>query len=242
MGYGLPVDPFTSEDGWRELDRLLARRWTMDAIVSASGLPRGTVSAILWELSTGVRRRLNPGTAAAICSHGNPTAGKIGATGSIRRARALMRYGYDRRALAVETGLPQSAVNRVLRGDTARIIPDHAATWTTTYDRLLTERPGRSWEAAQDANRQGWPGPNDWLGHDLDDPGDCLDHLPGHDQPTPTRRQATRRRKDVVRWRAKRARQRAAQGGPQGAPGGPARRVGTPVVDESGPSEARVTP
>ena len=180
-GYGL-TDPYTSDDAWIVLDRMRTRGWTAAAIMSATGLPKGTITAVLSELGRGKRRRFFPGTAAAIVEHGTPTEGSVGSTGAVRRVRALLRYGYSRKAVAGAAGMTVETVNRVARGGRPRLDVG-AATAVDGAFRALSGRPGRDWRTAEKASKAGWAPPYAWDGLDIDDPALVLPAYPRVDVP-----------------------------------------------------------
>lgn len=255
LKYAGTLPPPRSDDAWAELQDMLDRWWSQEAIASATGLPVQTVGAYLTTLRLDrPRRHIGDGIAAAILDHGAPVTGWVSGVGVMRRARALARYGHDRASLTAVTGLDAWAVNRALRWDPRvrkGFRPRAQAwvldVWATAYDRLTAARPGPSWQTAEDAHRRGWAGPSDWHGLDLDDPRVRPAHRPRADQPT----QPDKRTKDAERKRHERAAKKAADAAavPRRGPGRPrkatapqeaAQRAVSGVVDASAPSGARL--
>lgn len=200
------LDEFTSDDAWAVLDRLVGTlKWTKRAVSSATGLPLSTASAFLGEVRERPRRTIGPGNARAICTHGEPLEGRVGAVGAMRRGRALMRIGYGRGDLAAELGLPPGTVNGVVRGDHERVDALVAADFVALYVRLLARGVGTSLPAAEEAKANGWAGPGDWRGLDIDDPAVRPPGYARADKPAPSLRVQRRRRWDAARKQAARA-------------------------------------
>lgn len=99
---------------------------------------------------------------------------KVSSLGTLRRIRALNRWGYTREQIAARAGWSRSALTRLLEQDV--IYRETAATVARVYrDIVASGIPGRSLKTRRRAEAAGWPGPLDW--DDIDNPDEvprCL--------------------------------------------------------------------
>lgn len=207
------LDPqLTSEAGWEVLDHLTGDlRWSSAAVSSATGIPRGTISAILTESRGGRRRDLLQATVRLLIAYGEPSAGRVLACGATRRVRALARVGWSHESLAGMLGVDPGTVRSLASGrykTTAAVLDAGVRrVWTD-----LTEKIGPGWRVANHACRDGWAPPRAWDGLDMDDPGLCLVGWPGADAPVLTAAEKERRRQrreSAARVAARKRRRRA---------------------------------
>lgn len=141
--------------------------WTQAQIARAAGLSHTVIRTVAAGRVADVTRK----TAVAILSvqPGPPPQDlrDVDGTGSTRRIRALLAFGYTAVALADELGLAESAVGNIARGR-AQVRAVTAETIATAY-RRLSATPGPSNRSRILAARNGWHGPLAW-GEDIDDP------------------------------------------------------------------------
>jgi len=106
---------------------------------------------------------------------------RVGATGTRRRAEALITLGFSTARIAHEAGLTSRTVSDLTRGCLLRVSTRTAMRMTGAYDRLWDRDPLVCGVRTQDvrlsvqrASEQGWAPPMAWdeLGgeHDIDDP------------------------------------------------------------------------
>ncbi|MFF8482383.1 hypothetical protein [Streptomyces antibioticus] len=177
------------------IERLLAAGWTQAQITRAAGTAHRVVGAVL----AGQRDVAND-TARAILNipiGPAPDDGRdIDATGTVRRVQALVAIGWPIARLAPYTGLYETALGRISRGELAHVRTGTAQTVAAVY-RRLSRIPGPSTRARNDAARKGWTGPAGWGEDTIDDPSAG----PEEDRPEPELNRlelAALRRREIV--------------------------------------------
>ena len=159
----------TTEEALQALDQLMQRRWSSQAIASATGLKPSSAQNIMTKRRHGQAQRLGAGTCKAIIEHGQPTAGSIGATGARRRLQALAFIGYSLKDVAVASGLSYTTVGSV-REERTGIVRVAIHNRILAAYRELQKQPGSSIVARQNAFKRGWVSPLAWEDHTIDDP------------------------------------------------------------------------
>lgn len=150
------------------IERLQAAGWTQAQIARRAKLAHRVLTAVLAGQKTVANR-----TALAILSVpiSTPPADQrdVDATGTIRRVRALVAFGYPIAQLAPRFGLYLTALGRISRGELQQVRATTAERIAREY-RTLSRVPGNSNRARNDARRHGWHGPLAWDETTIDDP------------------------------------------------------------------------
>ncbi|MGW1015629.1 hypothetical protein [Streptomyces niveus] len=150
------------------IERLFAAGWTQAQVARAAGLQHRVVGAVLEGQLTVSRRTAQP---ILLIRIGPPPADvrDTGATGTVRRVRALVAIGWPIAQLAPRLGIFESALGVIARGERDRVRIATAERVAREY-RLLSRTPGSSNRARNDARRRGWHGPLAWDEWTIDDP------------------------------------------------------------------------
>jgi plasmid maintenance system antidote protein VapI len=90
-------------------------------------------------------------------------------TGTIRRARALVRIGYRINVIAKEIDIHPDALSRLINRDESVVLVSTALAMSAAYKRWAW-RPGPCKQARSRAQRLGWHGPMAWDADTIDDP------------------------------------------------------------------------
>ena len=153
---------------WAIVDDRIARGWTAAAIGSAAGISyRSVWDHLDHEKRTGKRSPWQHGNARALLNIGEPTIGRIGATGTTRRLQALAVMGHNLRVVAEMTGIPESSLSVIRSGRCARVEVRNASAVAGAYEQLSMTR-GKS--SPSFALSRGWVGPLSWDDDTIDDP------------------------------------------------------------------------
>ena len=155
-----------SHVGWAVIDKLRAQGWTGQAIASAANLPRYTIERAITADEQGKRRRLSPGTTAALVAHGDPKVGGVGAHGTRRRLQGLARQGYDLQTIADATGIGFSTVASIRNREEAEFVKARFYVTIRDYTESVGIKIGPSQLAVKHATRKGWP--SLWTWDDID--------------------------------------------------------------------------
>ncbi|MBO0875366.1 MAG: hypothetical protein J2P19_18445, partial [Pseudonocardia sp.] len=119
---------------------------------------------------------------------GRGGAGRVDATGTVRRLRALAAMGWPPQAIGAEIGVTGDQVVLWRKGRHRKILASSAARVTAAYDRLSMTPGPSNWSRSYARNR-GWPPPLDWEVVDIDDPSAKPPPAPD-DRSSPGRRRA----------------------------------------------------
>jgi transcriptional regulator with XRE-family HTH domain len=145
---------------------------TVSAIAEATGVARSQI--------TELANNENPTTHRSVARRieqaqlpNTPVTFFVDATGSQRRLRALIAFGYTRPLLASRLPIDETSISRITNGipnqrPNPRVHIDTARAITALY-RQWALVPGPSTRSRMKAARAGWHGPLAW-GADIDDP------------------------------------------------------------------------
>ena len=149
------------------IEWLQEQQMTVRQIAAAAGLGTSVLYAIL-----GGKDRIRTATAAAlfrVTPDTRPAVGRVPATGTVRRLRALMLGGWPARILARELGYRTQSLRRLVT-DGQPLTPAGTATAVEAlYDRLW-DKPGPSAKTRQLAAQRGWAPALAWDDKTIDDP------------------------------------------------------------------------
>jgi len=164
------LPPTRSDEAVALVARLVRLGWSSAAIGSAAGIPRRTLDTQVQRVRDGEPVMFQRATADRLLRLGEPTAGFVGSVGPSRRLRGLARMGWALDDLSAVTGLPESTLAVMRRGDTRKTTARAAVVVARAYD-ALSMVVGPSPDAAVRARAAGWVAPLGWdEDDDLDDP------------------------------------------------------------------------
>ncbi len=151
-------------------------RWTIQGyspawIASAVGVHARYIEHALADMRAGRPRRIGPRRAAQILAADitTGTAGTRPAFGARRRLQALAVIGWTTHEMSTRTGVAETTIAAIQRGETATISATRHATVLALWSQL-SGTPGPSSIARARAVRRGWAPPLAW-----DDPDDPLE-------------------------------------------------------------------
>lgn len=184
--------PYTDAGPVREHVRSLqASGLGWRTIAALAGVPRGTVSSLLYgNAGTAPSAGIRPANAAALLAvrpalDTLPATVRTGAAGTARRVRALVACGWSLARLARRLGTATPHIRRLADGQIPQVTVATALAVRALYDDLWNRPPpAASREERQSASRarnyarvRGWPGPGWWDDnpgpHFIDDPDAC---------------------------------------------------------------------
>lgn len=164
-------------------------------VSALSGVSRTTLTSLMVgrsERGTGPSKRISDKTAQAILAvavpavpHADSVAGHhlVDAIGTVRRAQALVAFGYPRRYIAERLGIAPTNATRLFDPFTLRVTADTARKMAALFDELQAT-PGPSQRARNDARRNGWEPPLAWDDDEIDHFTVSLDDVsPAEDEP-----------------------------------------------------------
>ncbi len=167
------------------VERLAAHGWNYAQIAAAAGTTRVTIRRIATGEARNISRHIASGVLAIHL--GRPSRGRVDATGTTRRLRALAVLGYPIHAIAETAAVDISTLQGHLAARSVSVQAPIAQRIASTYRRLCFT-PGPSDVARARAAARGWYGPLAW--EDIDDPA-CEPEPPTVETEKATGRPAT---------------------------------------------------
>lgn len=158
-------------------------------LAQISGVSRSTLTSLVAgrsERGTGPSKRLSEKTAAAILAvavpavpHDHSVAGHhlVDAIGTVRRAQAMVAFGYPRCVIARRIGVSPANATRLFDPATLRVTAETARKVAALFDELQAT-PGPSQRARNDGLRNGWEPPLAWDDDEIDHFAVRLDNSP----------------------------------------------------------------
>ncbi|MER7806125.1 hypothetical protein [Streptomyces sp900116325] len=160
-----------AEPAAQHVQTLYEAGWTTGQIAVAAECADRTVADLLHRKNKTIRKDL-----AARILNARPTlaalpgATKVDATGTIRRAQALMAIGHSLTSIANAMGVSHYTVlGNILNGLRPTVTVATARSAASVY-RKLAEVPGTAQRARNVAAERGWPPPAAWDDERIDDP------------------------------------------------------------------------
>ncbi|MGF2209015.1 hypothetical protein [Streptomyces albidoflavus] len=147
------------------VERLAAHGWNYAQIADAAGTTRVTIRRIATGEARNISRHIASGVLAIRL--GRPSRGRVDATGTTRRLRALAVLGYPIHAIAEAAAVDISTLQGHLAARSVSVQAPIAQRIASTYRRLCFT-PGPSDRVRRRAAARGWYGPLAW--DDIDDP------------------------------------------------------------------------
>lgn len=159
------------EAAWRRLERWIARGYTAGAIAALTGHSPPATRRLVASLRAGKKPRMTHEAARRIVTAPDrpvDTRGRIPATGTNRRLRALTAMGWTLMAMSDRSGLTHQTLSDLRGTAHPMTTPKFAEAVRRLYDEL-SMTPGASEVARKSAARRGWHGPLAWDDDTIDD-------------------------------------------------------------------------
>lgn len=156
---------------WERVAIWQARGWSLQIVVDLTGLSDDTVNHMYRAVESGRRFRILQETVRKILTAPDaPTGnGRIPATGTLRRLRALTVMGWSMHDVAARYDSDPSTLSTIRSGRLPMVTGRSAQVVAVAYDELWNRR-GPSRLAGTRAKNRGWHGPLAWDDETIDDP------------------------------------------------------------------------
>lgn len=153
----------------RHCRKLAAQGWSERQIAQAADCD----DRLIHNLLHGISQKVNPGITNKILSArpqdtGEAALGLVDATGTIRRAQALVALGYQMKDIGAAINMTAKQISRTLQGHHPYVHGRTAQGMAEIYE-TWSKQPGPCGKTRRTAAQRGWHGPEAW-DDDIDDP------------------------------------------------------------------------